>query len=285
MFEKREQRVIAILGAIPVILIANSCSTGPQPAKMGTPPFYWLAAKETFTAADYVKTNNHLEQLTKSDNEFTSRALPWRLVLTAGMTKGYAELADTYEAGARANKINPTPFRRQTADYRSTASSLALQFVETFLKFSKTRYEQNIPLAFSFPTGSATPIQELSKISFGAALPPTVAESVPKRVIERAVVLAACDAVGAQDDVAKAQAVFRSENPQAPNDVFMVALAKTLFDQSVLFSRTKLDRSDRVELFCNQALEALKNVKETKETKDLTGKIRGTLKGLRSGRA
>ena len=81
MFEKREQRVIAILGAIPVILIANSCSTGPEPARMGTPPFYWLAAKETFTAADYVKTNNHLEQLTKSDNEFTSRALPWRLVL------------------------------------------------------------------------------------------------------------------------------------------------------------------------------------------------------------
>lgn len=281
MLVKRKQWIRLILAVIPVILIASACSTGPAPPQMGTPPFYWQAAQETFAATDYVKANSHLEQLIKSDNEFTARALPWRLVLTSGMANGYSELADTYEAGGRANKINPTPFRRQAANFRSTAGRLALQFAETFLKFSKTQYEQTIPLAFAFPTGSTTPIQELNKISFGAMLPPAVAESLPKRVVDRAVVLAACDAAGAPDDVAKAQAVFNSETPQAPRDVFMATVAETLYDLSDVFSRTKLDRPDRVELFCTQALDALKTVKETKETKDLSAKVQKTLKGLK----
>ena len=284
MLVKTKPRVRLILAVLPVILIASSCSTGPPAPTMGTPPFYWQAAQETFAAADYVKANSHLDQLIKSDNEFTARALPWRLVLTAGMAKGYSELGDTYEAGGRANKINPTPFRRQTAEFRGTAGRLALQFGETFLKFSKTQYEQTIPLAFSFPTGGTTPVQELSKIGFGAMLPPAVAESVPKRVVERAVVLAACDAAGAPDDVAKARAVFNTENAQVPHDVFMVTVARTLFDLSEVFSRTKLDRPDRVELFCTEALDTLKTVKETKETKNLTAKIQKTLKGLKSGR-
>ena len=278
MLVKTRSRVFVIAAAIAVILIATSCSTGPEPPRMGTPGFYWQAAKETFAAADYVKANSHLEQVIKTDNEFTARALPWRLVLTAGMAKGYGELADTYEAGARANKINPTPFRRQTSEYRSAAGHLALQFGETFLKFSKTRYEQNIPLTFSFPTGSTAPVQELSKIGFGAALPPAVAESVPKRVIERAVVLAACGALGARDDVAKAQAVFQPGNPQAPRDVFVLALANNLFDLSDLFSRSKLDQPDRVQLFSNEALDVLKTIQETKETKDLTARIQKALK-------
>jgi len=58
-------------------------------------------------------------------------------------------------------------------------------------------------------------------------------------------------------------------------------MVRNLHEQAKLFGRTKLDMPDRVELFCNQALEALKHVKETKETKELAKKIQDTLKSAK----
>jgi hypothetical protein len=60
--------------------------------------------------------------------------------------------------------------------------------------------------------------------------------------------------------------------------VFALAIVNNLHDQGKLFGRGKLDRPERLELFCNQALEALKTVEETKETKKLASDITRTLK-------
>ena len=64
--------------------------------------------------------------------------------------------------------------------------------------------------------------------------------------------------------------------------MFALATVKYLHDQAQLFGRTKLDQPERLELFCNQALSALKTVKPTKETKDLTAKIEKTLKSAKA---
>src|SRR6188508_2519202 len=79
-----------ILLAIPVatagLTFSCSSSAGPQP---GTPAYFWSAAKETFAASDYVKTSEHLDKILASDNEYTARARPWRLILASGMARGY----------------------------------------------------------------------------------------------------------------------------------------------------------------------------------------------------
>lgn len=268
--------------AIFVILVATSCSTGPPAPKMGTPPFYWGAAGETFAKADYLKAADHLEQLVKTDNEYTQRALPWRLVLTAGMAKSQAELADIFEAGSRANRGNPTPFRRQMIELRTMAGRRALQFAETFLKFTKGDHTQDIPLDFVFPTGNANKPLEIEKIGNGAPPSETQVESVRRRSIERGVLLATCEAVGAPEDVAKAQSIFKAGNVKVPHDVFALAMVKYLHEQAQLFTRSKLDQPERLELFCNEALETLKTIKPSKETKDLTAKIEKTLKSAKA---
>jgi hypothetical protein len=264
--------------AIIVILVATSCSSGPPAPKMGTPPFYWGAAGETFAKADYLKAADHLEQLVKTDNEYTQRALPWRLALTAGMTNAYAELADVFETGSRANRSNPTPFRKNMAENRALAGRRALQFAETFLKFNKGDHTQDVPLDFTFPTGSANKPFELTKIGNGVPLPDTQLETVQRRAVERAVLLATAAVVGAPDDVAKAQSIFQAGNVKVPHDVFALAMVKYLHEQAQLFTRAKLDQPERVELFCNQALETLKHLKPSKETKELTAKVEKTLK-------
>jgi hypothetical protein len=258
------------------LLISLSCSTdsGPQ---QGTPAFYWSAAKETFAAADYGKTVEHLEKILATENEYTARARPWLLIITSGMARGNMYLADGFEAGARASKTNQTAFRRSTNTYRGEAKRFSLEFVEVYDKFQKGK-DEPVPLAFPFPTGSAAPVMQVTKASAGMMPQPEEMESAEKRAIGRGVLLATCDAVGAPEDTAKARELLKPGTLQIPHAAFMTAMASSLFDQSQLYGPRKIDDPDKVKIFCSRALDALKSVPETKQTKELSTKISKSMK-------
>src|SRR5512138_1722946 len=94
------KRAGALIAVVSVFLILCSCSTQTSTVvKPGTPAFFWGAARETYAAGDYTKALEHLDNLISTENEYTARALPWSLVLTAGASAGYMEVADAYEAG------------------------------------------------------------------------------------------------------------------------------------------------------------------------------------------
>ena len=257
-----------------LVLISCSGSSGPQP---GTPAFYWAAAQETFNAKDYVKTVEHLENITATDNEFTPRARPWLLVMTSGMARGYMDLADNFDAGGHANKDNPTEFRRRTNAYRGEANRLSLEFVEVFDKFQKGK-DDPVPLAYPFPTGSAAPVMQLTKAATGAMLAQPEIDTAEKRAIERGVLLAACETAGAPDDPAKAQDLLKPGTLQVPRAAFVMTMASTLFNESKLYGARQISEPDKVKIFCNRALDALKTVPETKQTKELSSKIAKSLK-------
>ena len=256
--------------------LLSACSGGnaPQP---GTPAFYWAAAKETFAATDYVKTVANLEELNATDNEFSARARPWLLMMTSGMARGYMDLADSFEAGAQANKSSPTEFRRRTNTYRGEANRLALEFVQVFDKFQKGK-DDPVPIAFPLPTGSAMPVMQLTKAGAGMMLQPAEFDSAEKRAIERGVLLAACQAAGAPEDPAKTQELLKAGAHQVPRATFMTTMAGTLYDESQLYTLRKIGDPEKMKIFCNRALEALKTVPETKQTKELSSKITKSLK-------
>jgi hypothetical protein len=244
---------------------------------VGTPAFYWAAAKETFGARDYVKTVTHLEELNARESEFTARARPWLLVMTSGMARGYIDLADSFDAGARTNKANSTEFHRRTNGYRAEANRLALEFVEVFDQFQKGK-DDSVPLAMPFPTGNAAPVMQLSRVAAGMMVPPEAIDSSEKQAIERGVLLAACAAAGAPEDPAKTQELLKPGTLQVPRPTFVTAMAIALFDESKLYGLQKIADPGKMKIFCNRALDALKTVPETKETKDLVTKINKSLK-------
>jgi hypothetical protein len=266
---------------IPLLLIAlfglTSCSFGPSGPQPGTPAFYWQAAKETFAARDYLKTADHLAQLANTENEFTARALSWQLVLTAGLSKAYLDLADDFETGAKANYSRPMPLRKVMSDYRTLAERRALEFGQTFTRYAKALKEQTVTLEFAYPASNTAQIPELKKITAGRLLPEETMAVVERKMIERSITGAACAAVGAAGDTAKAQALFQASPVQVPRDVFTLAMVNNLHDQARLFTHTKLDKPARLELFSNQALDALKPLKADKQTKDLTAKFQKLL--------
>ena len=135
-------------------LLLSSCATGPAPPQKGTPAFFWAAALETFRASDFIKASEHLEQLTRTQGEFTARAMPWEITLDAGLAGAYIELADSYDGGSRANRQNPAPYLKQMNYYRSLANRKVLDIAQTFKRFQATK-DDKVPLAFPIPGGSA----------------------------------------------------------------------------------------------------------------------------------
>jgi len=256
-----------------------SCTGGaPPPPPKGTPAFYWTAARETFNAGDYIKASDHLEQLAKTDNEYIARAQPWKLVLDCGMARGYMELADRFERGSFANRINPAPFRRQMSQYRIQAGQYAVQAAETMFRFREKNKDSEIVLEFAYPTGSAAEIPQLNKIGQGILIQEAELEAVERRTTQREVLLMTCRAVGAPDDTAKTQELFKSPPVKVPRATFLLAFAEAFYDLSALFGPKKLDQPQRLGALCKEALAVLREVPESKKTKDLKARIEKALK-------
>jgi len=259
------------------LLILMSCSSGPAGPRVGSPAYYWQAAKEVYAAGDYMKTIEHLDNLLASDNEYTARALPWVLVLKSGLAAGYMDMAANYEMGARLNRSDTTAFRRQITENRQAAGQMALAFAEDFAKLDKGKADV-IPLVFAFPKGTAAPVPQFTKVSSGQMLPPAEMDAAAQNARERGVLLAACRAAGAPDDPAKTEELLKTGTASVPRAAFLMAMAQTLYDESQLYVADKLDDSRKLEIFCQRAEDALKAVPESKESKDLDHKIQAALK-------
>jgi len=260
---------IAIMSGLE--LSCSGGSTAPR-AEKGTPAFYFAAAGETFAAGDFVKTSENLEAILKGENEYTARAQPWLLILTSGMIRGYAEVADSLENGVRAKKGDPGGYRKYISSSRSTAGRLSLQFAEAFMRFQKGK-DDPIVLAFRFPGGTAAPVPELTRAMEGMPLQAEEIESAQRRAVQRGVLAETSRAVGAPDDTAKATDLFKSGSAQISRATFLEAMANSLYEQSQLYTSRKLDDPTKVKVFADLASEALKPVPETKQTKQLFDKI------------
>lgn len=263
--------------ALSGILFQFSCSNAPAPPQKGTPAFYWSAARETYEAGDYLKTIEHLEKIVATDNDYTARALPWLLIMTSGMSKGYMDLGDAFEAGARMNKSDPTAFRRNVSQFRGEANRLALRFAEAFAAFQKTKSDQ-VALTFPFPTRNPGQVVAMTKVYNGIMPSAEEVDSAHKRTLERQVSLAACRAVGAPENPTKAQEIFKAANAQTPRATFVTSMAEAMQETTKLYGRQKLDQPDKAKIFSARAMEALKDLPDSKEVKELRGKIDASLK-------
>lgn len=275
------KRIAAVGVAIAVQAILFSCASGPRPPAKGTPAFDWQLAQERYAAGDYLRTIEALERIVATDNEFAAQATPWLLVMTSGMARGYMEVADYFEGGARINKADPTTFRRQMSQNRNEAGRMALRFAEAFGAF-QARTEDPVVLAFPFPTGSAAPVGMLVKVGNGMLPPQTEIDAGLRAAMRRAVLLNTCSAAGSPDDTAKAQEIFKAGEVKLPRADFILAMAGAMHDTAQVYSRNKLDDPQKMEIFCTRAQEALQNVPESKERKELLAKIQATLKKAKS---
>ena len=249
---------------------------------MGSPGYYWQGAREVYKAGDYAKTLQNLDNVLATDNEYVARALPWALVLRSGVAQGYIDAAANYDLGAH-NSRDPGAFRRQVSTDRDSASQLALQFAEDFGKIDKLKGD-TIALEFSYPKGSAAPVSQFTRVATGIALSAAETEAAQQHSIERGVVLATCRAVGASNDPAKTEDLFKAGVASVPRPTFMVAMADSLFRLSQLYARDKLDEPRKMDALIQRAQTALTGLPETAEIKELKSDIEAAIQKAKSAK-
>jgi len=262
--------------AAAICLLTLSCSTAPSP---GSAPFHWDAAKETFLSGDYRKTSENLEKLAGMKSEFNGRIRPWRLIVLSGMVQANAEFADQFEQGARANKANPTPFRREMDESRALAARLALTFGEAYAEFQRVQPEGAATLDFPFPArGNLSLPSQIARITAGSVYSSQELEVVRSAMIQRGVIQAACQAVGATDDMARARELFKSPPIQIERPTFEAGIAHGLYAAATLFGRDKRARPEQQKFFHDQLVNIAKLNPSAPKLKDWISSLAKELK-------
>jgi hypothetical protein len=264
--------------ALAVFVACISCSTGPTPPAPGTPAFFWGAAKTTYHSGDIQKTSENLMQLVRTENEFTSRAVPLSTVISAGLAQGFFDLSQSYDTGARANRANPTPFVKQADLLRTLASASALEFAERVHLFLDKDKNPEVLLACEYPTGNMAEPPSLRKIAAGMLMQDSEKDLLQRAMIQRGVLHTMSQVLGTPDDAAKTMELLKTGEAKVPRATFVYGTAKALYDVSALYGPKRLDQPNRLQVVCQEAIEALQSIPETKETKALTAKIQASLK-------
>ncbi len=263
-------RNCGVLLAIPCLLLwlpLTSCSSGSEKPKQGTPAFYWQAAQETVAKRDYLKTTEHLRRVIRTENEYTQRAMAFRLAVASGLAQAYLDMASDFQDGVKANKGAQAPGRKQMGDYRVMGETRVLEFVETLMAYNKAPAQDPVVLEFPFPQAMPGEIAERKRIQGGLLPSPEALTLYERKMIERSVPEAVATAAGAPGDFAKAQAMFQSGKAQVPRNVFMHAMMESLDAQAKLFSRSVLNKPDRLFILANQGLESLKTMEASEDNK------------------
>jgi len=199
-------------------------------------------------------------------------------VISAGLAQGYFDLAENYEAGARANRADPTPFRKQVTASRSLSGAATLEFAENIKAFLAKDKEPNVVLACEFPTGIMAEPPGIRKVAKGMLMQDSEKELIESAMLQRGVLMAMSRMLGAPDDAAKTLELFKAGEPTVARGTFLYGTAKALYDLSALYGPQKLDLPNRLQMLCQEALDVLKTAPETKETKALTNRIQASLK-------
>jgi hypothetical protein len=273
--------IIPTATVILILTFCISCSSGPSGPAPGTPAFYWSTAKDNFSTGDLLKANDNLDRALKSA-DYKAQGLPWSLVLTSGLARGYRELAEAYEKGGEAAKRGSGQFRVQMGQYRRHARVASLQFVEKFREFQTSNKDEQVKLVFPFPSGSPSEPPMLAKVTGGSMPEETIMDNIQKAMLQRALIYEASSAAGSPDDPTKAQAQFKAGEVSVPRTQFILAMANALYAQSEIFRPKKLDEPDKLRLFAETALDALKPVPQNKDVKTLNEKIQKSMKDGKS---
>ena len=278
---RKLQAGLPLFGALALVAATTSCAGGPKPPEPGTPAFFWGSAQESYRGGDMSRTDEQLQKVLASDNEFSARARAWDILISAGLAQGHSEMADVFEAGARMNRANPTPFRKQVSTERSAASNAILQFVDDVHQFLAKDKDANVKLAFAYPAGSLTQPAALKKIASGMLVQDSERDLLETAMVQRGVLQAICQALDSVDDSAKASEKLKTGEADVTRDAFLWAAAQMLERQSEIYTPKKLDLPNRFVLVSNQALEVLKAIPETKDSKALAEKIKKALAKLK----
>ncbi|MBZ5553333.1 MAG: hypothetical protein LAO21_11480 [Acidobacteriia bacterium] len=252
--EKRACILVINLLFIVFLISCSGTSNQPNPA---TPEGRFELAKQNFSIAKYDKALEYTAKILRDtpNHELAGSAALMQMTIYGGLAEGCRQLGKTYADGrmmTRDVRIK-NDFRNTAFDYYRRQKAYILNFVEGFDAYSK-KMDKTKPVSYQgvYPQIEAGPRIFLEKVKKGLPIAEEDRSKDEEEELKNGVLTVLTQLAGVADDRAKAKTLFAAGPISVDTGEFLLAIAKILHEQDVLFDRLQLNELTNFRMFCDR---------------------------------
>jgi hypothetical protein len=239
------------------LMLATSCGSGKQLSK-NSPEYLYSQAKEAVAEVKYEKAislTNDVQQKFP-DSEYATKARILRVVLLAGMSSAYRDMAEAYLEGFDKPGGNSGRLRSTAFDYYRKEKNAALGLSEASDYFLKdTSATKTYVLECDFPSREVAHNKRLDEVKEGNLLDGEQRRAAEEHEVWDGMLSTLSFFVGAAGDRPKAKKLLESGTKTMDRPEFIVRLGRTLLDNQKVFGRSALNDVQLFRQFYEKALQ------------------------------
>jgi hypothetical protein len=240
------------------MLLAVSCGSGKPQLSKNSPEYLYSQAKEAVAEVKYEKAislTNDVQQKFP-DSEYATKARILRVVLFAGLSSAYRDMAEAYLVGFDKPGGNSGKLRSTAIDYYRKQKSVALGLSEACDYFLKdTSATKTYVLECDFPTRDVAHNKRLEEVKEGNVLDGEQRRAAEEHEVWNGMLNTLSSFVGAAGDRPKAKKLLESGTKTMDRPEFIVRLGRTLLENQKVFDRPALNDVQLFRQFYVKALE------------------------------
>jgi hypothetical protein len=223
-----------------------------------SPEYLYSQAKEAMAEVKYEKalslTSDVLQKF--PDSEYAAKTRILRVVLLAGLSAAYRDMAEAYLSGFEKPGPNSGKLRATAFDYFRKQKNAALglsQEADYFLK--DTSATKTYVLECDFPTREVAHNKRLDEVKEGSLLDGDQRRAAEEHEVWDGMINTVSFFVGAAGDRPKAKKLLETGTRTMDRSEFVVRLGRTLLDNQKVFGRQVLNDVQLFRQFYDKALE------------------------------
>ena len=219
---------------------------------------FWKQVNREYESGDYINTLNYLDDLLRTENDYTARAAALKVAILGGMTRSALEIEEACTDGIyRVAAWDSGPYENCIEQFRWRARTRALGLIDALSELENSAVAAGtVSLDFPLPQASSGPSPMIGRTRAGAMPVEKVFEPSVVRVVDRQILLQVRDFVGA-DDVEAVKRMFASPPVTVPKATFLVGVAKTLLVAAAVFEEGRLNDTPKRSATLERARECL----------------------------
>lgn len=240
------------------LIVAASCSGGQPKMSKNSPEYVYSQARQAMAESKYEKaislTNDVLQKF--PDTEHADKARILRVVLLAGLSSAYQDMAEAYLAGFEKSIQNAGKLRSMAFDYYRKQKNAALGFSEACDYFlSGSTPQKTYLLDCDFPSRDVAHNKRLSEVREGSVLDSEQRQAAEEQEVWDGMATTLSFFVGAVGDRAKARKLLESGSKSMERPELIVRLGRTLLENQKVFGRPALNDVQQFRQFYEKALQ------------------------------
>jgi hypothetical protein len=242
---------LLFLAVFSILVAVTACIAVPEGYE------FWKQVNREYESHDYINTLNYLNDILRTENDYTARAAALKVVILGGMTRSALEIEAACAAGiSRVAAWEAGPYKNCIEQFRWRSRTNILSLIDALSELEKgAAASGTVSLDFPLPEASSETSPLIGQTRAGAMPVEKIFEPSVVRIVDRHIFLQVCDLVAT--DEAAVKEIFESRPVIVPKETFLVGVAKTLLAGAEVFGEDRLNDSAKRSATLERARECL----------------------------